>query len=224
MTKHSKVHRDRTGTDRTSTDHIGTDRTNAARTRATRTGMALACALLVTTGCASLTPVPPEPEVLTASTAGATYLDAVCPVNEAWDEADVVIDSLRVVVSGDASGGEVDVDQARADYVAALESVGAASTEAAAALSPEDRVWPDGAAATVEKIHASLLADAEEIEGAAELSAKEAADYIWDVGDIAVVSAEARAALDLPEDPEFACAAWQKQAAPDAEAAEEGTS
>lgn len=165
---------------------------------------------LLVTGCASdPTPEPePEPEVLSASVAGGRYLDAVCPVNEAWDEADVEIDRLRIA----QARGESDTRL----FAEAMRRVGQQSAAAAEALDLEDsdEAWPADAETAIGRVEQSLRADAKEAEKAAKLPIGEAAGYAWQGSDAAAASAaEARAALGLPEDAVTACAQWAEQQA-----------
>ncbi len=155
-------------------------------------------------GCA---PEPPaEPEQLTASEAGGVYLDAVCPVNAAWDRVDLEVDRLRLAVGR----GEGDT-AALADE---FERLGAASGKAAKELDPEANTWPKGAEAPVERVRKSLIADEKQTAKAAKLDAEDLVGYAWPGADEAAgAAAEARAALGLPADAESACAQWAEQQA-----------
>lgn len=146
----------------------------------------------------------PEPERLTISQAGARYLNAVCPVNSAWDEVDVEIDRLRIAMARDSADSEVDARL----FGEAMHELGAASARAEAELGDESVAWPQGAQHAIAKVRESLTADAEQAETAAAFTAIEASGYSWKGADqLARAAGDARAALDLPEDPEVACAA-----------------
>lgn len=164
---------------------------------------ALVCAAgLVLSGCAP----EPEPEPLSMSDAGGVYLDAVCPVNRAWDEADVEIDRLRLAVSR----GERDT----AAFEEAMLGLSEASSTAAAELLPEDTTWPEEAVAHIEAVRESLLADSEQATEVATLPAEEAIAYDWQGAEAAATSGTAaRSALGLADAPETACAQRSQQLA-----------
>lgn len=168
-----------------------------------------ACAFLVA-GCAQADPPssPKAPEVLTESKAGRLYLDAVCPVNEAWGEADVELDRLRIAQGrGDA---EADTDA----FARAMREVGKRSDAAAQRLEPENLAWPSGAQRKIEAVRESLRDDAKEAAEVAEMTADEAAGYTWNGAEAAGATAEAaRKALGLPEDPMAACNQWAERQA-----------
>lgn len=151
---------------------------------------------LFATGCA---PEPePDPVVLTTTEAGSVYLDAVCPVNSAWDEVDLEIDRLRIAVER----GEADTTA----FASAMTELAEAHTAAAEALQPEDSTWPSGAQDEVTAVQKSLLADSEEALEAAELPAEEATTYSWQGAEQAAASgAAARDVLGITEDPVTAC-------------------
>jgi hypothetical protein len=131
--------------------------------------------------------------VLSATTAGGVYLDAVCPVNAAWDEVDVELDRLRIAV---ARGGDEEIDTSR--FADAMERVAEASSDAGKRLDTEQQSWPAQAEPAVESVRETLQADRKQALSVAKLDAEEA---------------EARAALGLPEDPVAACAQWEEQQA-----------
>jgi hypothetical protein len=161
-------------------------------------------ALTLTAGCASQDPEPPKPEPLTASAAGAVYLVAVCPVNEAWDRVDLELDRLRL----ELRGGGADTR----DLALALREMAVASETAAKELALKDRAWPETAKAPIAEVRDTLLADKKQAEKVATLSAKEVASYVWKGSEeIAQSGVDARAALELPADPELACAQWAEQ-------------
>ena len=176
-------------------------RTSTGRLRALAAAAALALLAAPLAACA---PEEPEPEKLSASRAGGVYLDAVCPVNAAWDVVDVELDRLRLAIER----GDADTDA----VAEALTEVGEASADAAGELDADTHEWPAGAAAPVAEVRRTLLADRKQAAKLAEQSAAEIAAYQWDGGDAAgAAAAEARAALGLPEDPAFACAEWEAQ-------------
>ncbi|WP_024356367.1 hypothetical protein [Leucobacter chironomi] len=180
---------------------------------------ALACLLLVggLAGCAAPEP-PPEPEVLSATKAGGVYLDAVCPVNAAWDDADAELDRLRIAV---ARGGDVQIDTAR--FATAMERVAEASAEAGEQLDTEQQSWPAVAEAPVASVRKTLQADRKQAASVAKLDAAEAVAYAWQgAAESGEAAAAARAALGLPDDPEAACAQWEAQQA-EREASDRGT-
>lgn len=166
------------------------------------------------TGCSGQlgqTPPAPEPEVLSATEAGGIYLDAVCPVNVAWDEADIELDRLRLTVSR----GEADTRR----FAAAMEQVGLASKAAAKALDPDTldgdgHVWPASALDEIAEVRATLLDDEKQAADVAKLPAQEATIYSWKGADAVGAAAHAaRDALGLPEDGANACAQWHEQTA-----------
>lgn len=153
-------------------------------------------AALLLAGC---TAAEPEPEELTVTAAGARYLEAVCPVNEAWDAVDVEVERLRIAVARGEAGDTGDLGK----LLATLEAQSAAET-----LDDPSVAWPGGATPAVESVAKTLADDAEQAGSIAELEAQEAVDYRWDgAATIAETAAAARAALGLPEDPVVACAA-----------------
>lgn len=161
-------------------------------------------ALALTTGCAAQDPEPPQLEQLTASAAGGVYLDAVCPVNTAWDNVDLELDRLRLGLHR----GTTDTQ----DFASALKKMAVASEEAAKFLAPKDYTWPKVAKAPVAEVRETLLADKQQVPKILKLSAKEAVIYEWSGRDrIAQSAADARVALGLPADPELACAQWVEQ-------------
>jgi hypothetical protein len=152
-----------------------------SRLRAAAAIGALCCAL---TGCSGEAEAPPEPEpeVLSASQAGGVYLDAVCPVNAAWDEADVM--------------GEV------AD----------ARERAAERLETKQQEWPRGTETAVEAVRDTLESDRKQARKVAKLDAADAVGYAWlGAEESAAAAAGARTALGLPEDPIAACAQWEER-------------
>lgn len=164
---------------------------------------AVAAALLTLSSCA---PEPePEPELLTISQAGERYLEAVCPLNDAWDEVDVEVDRLRIAVNR----GE---DPDTVHFVQALTKVSEVNETAAVSLEDETIAWPDGALDAVSGVRESLERDAEQIEVVREMSAVELSTYSWQGAEESGQSAyEARVALELPESAETACAEWLKK-------------
>ncbi len=177
-----------------------------SRLRAAAAIGALCCAL---TGCSGEPEPPPEPEVevLSASRAGGVYLDAVCPVNAAWDAADVELDRLRVAVGrGEAAQADTRL------FADAMEAVAAASGRAAEGLDTEQQEWPRSTEAAVEAVRDTLEADRKQAKRVAKLDAGEAVGYAWQgAAESAQAASEARAALGLPEDPVAACAQWEER-------------
>ncbi|TQL42050.1 hypothetical protein FB468_0030 [Leucobacter komagatae] len=159
---------------------------------------ALAVVVVVAlTGC---TAPEPEPEELTVSAAGARYLDAICPVNAAWEGVDLEVDRLRLVLSRGDTGDTAAIGGALAD----LER---ASTAASETLSDETVAWPAKAEGGVAEVAETLAADAEQAARAAKLPAVDLVDYSWEgVKAIGSAAAATRAALGLPEGVGSACA------------------
>ena len=146
----------------------------------------------------------PEPEQLTISDAGARYLEAVCPVNAVWDAVDIEVDHLRVAAArGDAAD--------TAAFAGVMHELQSASAAAEQTLGDEAVEWPAVAKGAVERVRASLEADAGQAERVARLAASDAASHTWE-GAAAAASAaqEARAALGLPENARVACEEWSK--------------
>ena len=155
-------------------------------------------AALLLAGC---TAAEPEPEELTVTAAGARYLDAVCPVNDAWDAVDVEVDRLRIAVAR----GEAGDVAALGEPLVELETL---SAKAAETLTAESVAWPGSATAAVESVAETLAADAEQAASIGELDGQEVAAYRWKgAATVGETAAAARAALGLPEDPVAACAA-----------------
>ncbi|WP_140393276.1 hypothetical protein [Leucobacter sp. 7(1)] len=175
-----------------------------------RVSVALGAAIgvLMLVGC---TPEPePEPEVLTASEAGGAYLDAVCPVNAAWDIADAELEQLRLAL---ARGAVSDTKLADAKPVSdALEEVAAASKIAAGRLDPKSTTWPEDAQAAVDDVRETLQDDREQIGRVMKLPPHKLTGYSWEgAEDTARAAAQAHEALGLPEDADAACAQWAEQ-------------
>ncbi len=164
---------------------------------------AVAVIALSASGCS---PQPePKTEILSATKAGGVYLDAVCPVNTAWDEADVELDRLRLAV-GRGEDGEV---RAFAD---AMRAVAEASEQAGERLASKDRAWPRSAEDEIEAVAETLRDDRKQALAVAKLSAEDAAAHAWKGGaEAGQAAAEARAALGLPADPEAACEQWTER-------------
>lgn len=168
-----------------------------------------AALVLLLSGCAQAgEPVeePVEVEVLSATKAGGLYLDAVCPVNEAWGEADVEIDRLRIA----QARGETDTEA----FAEAMRAVGKASEAAAKQLEPKDRAWPEDATDEIEAVRETLRADAKQADKVAEMKLSEVLAYTWkDSAEIGTTAEAARTALGLPADPIAACSQWAEQRA-----------
>ncbi|WP_244302875.1 hypothetical protein [Leucobacter coleopterorum] len=163
--------------------------------------------LALTPGCAAHDPKPQKPEVLTASKAGGLYLDAVCPVNEAWDSADLELDRLRLALGRGGTNTK--------EFAAAMKSVSGASATAARQLAPKDQAWPEEVKPHIADVRDTLLADQKQALKVAKLPAKEVAAYEWQGrDDIAASASEARVSLGLPADPELACRQWAEQQKP----------
>lgn len=155
---------------------------------------------MLMTACA---PEPePEPVQLSISEAGGAYLDAVCPVNDSWDELDLAVDQVRLALDA----GEVS-PAAEAALSEALDDLGSASIGAARELEDPDQVWPAGSARLVAQVAESLRVDGAEAARALKLTPEKAAKLSWpDVAESAETAAAARAALGLPADSAAACA------------------
>ncbi|UTX54234.1 hypothetical protein [Leucobacter aridicollis] len=154
-------------------------------------------AVLALTGCSA---PEPEPEELTVSAAGARYLDAVCPVNQVWDNVDAALDRLRLAV---ARGDSADTGP----IIVELEALQKSSAAAAERLTDPAVVWPDKAEAAVAAVAETLEADAQQAAEVAGLDADAIAGYSWEGGGtIAGAAADTRAALGLPADAGAACA------------------
>jgi hypothetical protein len=157
----------------------------------------IVAAVATTAGCAQAEPDAPEPLSVTA--AGGVYLDAVCPVNAAWDQVDLEVDRLRLGLQR----GETSTK----GFVASLKKLEAASEKAAKRLAKNENAWPLEAEDAIVAVKDTLLSDATQAARAAKLSAKQAVDHTWKGSEeIAQSAAEARASLGLPADPQLACA------------------
>ncbi|MBC9943373.1 hypothetical protein ICL81_02355 [Leucobacter sp. cx-328] len=189
--------------------------------------LVIGSAVALSLGLAGCTKSEPEPQVkLSVSEAAAEYLDAVCPVNSAWDAADAEIDRLRIAVAR----GEDGIDTRL--YADAITKVGEASSTAATQLTSADTVWPGAAGPLVAKVSSSLVADAKSAPGAAKLEAEQVIVYEWPGAERAgAAAATVREALGLPDDAVAACDARAEQIAEEraaekakkAEAADTGT-
>ncbi|MBC9953057.1 hypothetical protein ICM05_00145 [Leucobacter sp. cx-42] len=172
--------------------------------------LVIGSAVALSLGLAGCTKSEPEtPQVkLSVSEAAAQYLDAVCPVNSAWDAADSEIDRLRIAVAR----GEGVVDTRL--YADAISQVGEVSGKAATQLTSADVVWPAAAGPLVVKVASSLKADAKTAPTAAKLEAEQAVNYEWPGATQAGTAAAAvREALGLPDDAVAACDARAEQIA-----------
>lgn len=166
---------------------------------------AVALGTLMLAGCSA--PPEPEPEVLAASEAGGAYLDAVCPVNAAWDIADAELEQLRLALARGDDDAEPVAD--------ALSEVAQASKKAAARLDPKQTTWPSPARSAIADVRQTLLDDREQAETVAKLPANKIAAYTWVGGEeTAAAAAAAHAALELPDGAEDACSQWADQRAP----------
>ncbi|UOR00356.1 hypothetical protein MUN77_09210 [Leucobacter allii] len=176
-------------------------RETAAAVLATTAAIVAAAFGLV--GCA---PEPePEPEPLSVTEAGSVYLEAVCPVNDAWDAADLQIDLLRIELArgGDDASGFAD----------AMVAVSRASGAAARELDAAEQSWPDAASEEIAAVRKTLAQDRRQAARVAKLPADEAVAYAWQGGDaIGETALAARRALGLPDDGEAACAQWRAAA------------
>lgn len=165
--------------------------------------LGLAALALGVTGCAA-PDQPPEPETLTPTRAAVVYLDAVCPVNEAWDEADVELDRLRLAA-------ERGMTASTSTFAASMIEVAERSASAATALTSGERTWPDAARDPIASVAETLEADEAQAKRVASLPAADVVDYRWEgAEDIGAAAAEARGALQLPADADAACAAWRE--------------
>lgn len=176
---------------------------SAARIRRPRKKLAIAVLALtpfLLTGCA---PEPePEPVQLTITEAGGAYLDAVCPVNDSWDEVDLAVDQLRLSLD---AGGDQDVAMER--LTVALKGLGSSSVQGAKALDDGDQLWPADSARLIGEVADSLRADQKEAKRVLTLTPQKAADVTWpDTAASVAAAAAAREALGLPADSALACA------------------
>lgn len=169
------------------------------------------------TGCAEEVP---EPQELTVSEAGAEYLEAVCPVNAAWDDADVALDRLRLEADRAAERDSGDVESVDvADFAQRMRAVAKHSADAAAALTASTTRWPDAAAGSIAEVARTLEDDEGQAARVAKLGAEKALDYRWEgAEDVGSAAASARDALGLPDDADAACAQW-RHASDDADTA-----
>lgn len=189
---------------------------------------------LLLVGCspqAQDAPPTPKPEVLSASEAGGIYLDAVCPVNEAWDEVDVELDRLRLTLSrGEADTERADTERTDTERFAdAMLGVAAASKTAAKQLDPKAQAkaghaWPKDALDEIAEVARTLESDENQANRVAKLTAGKMTDYTWlGAAELGVAASAARESLGLPADGENACAQWRDQASREKAAAEKAT-
>ncbi|MEJ6490038.1 hypothetical protein PQI23_09915 [Leucobacter sp. USCH14] len=197
----------------------GREQRYCRRMRRARRTLALlgTTALMVSAaGCAE---PEPEPEALSLTRAAEVYLEAVCPVNEAWDIADVELDRLRLAAQ---RGGETSTSA----FADAMTNVADRSGAAASSLTSSERTWPDAARDPVADVAETLVTDREQAEQVAKLPVEQIVEYQWEGADgIGTAAAEARAALDLPADADAACEAWktsgERETTDEAEGAEQ---
>lgn len=150
-------------------------------------------------GCAPEPVVTPEPTVLTVSDAGKRYLEAVCPLNEAWNTVDLEVDRVRISIE---RGEAADL----APFKSAVAAVAKLSTSAEASLGDPTVTWPKSAVRPIADVRETLEADVAQALDVSQLTAAEVATYVWiDADVVASTSAAARAALELPDDPAAAC-------------------
>lgn len=143
---------------------------------------------------------------LTITQAGGAYLDAVCPVNDAWDDLDLAVDQFRLALDGGNSSGAED------RFTEALTALGTKSRTAARTLEDSDQIWPAGAASSVEEVAESLREDFDESVRAAKLDPEDAVALTWPGATESAAAASAvREALGLPAEGREACAERQKE-------------
>lgn len=178
--------------------------------RNTRPAAAACAAILLLPLLAACAPEPKQapPEALTVSGAGAVYLASVCPVNDAWDLADVEVDRLRLAIAR----GESDVDTDA--FARAMRGVASADKRAAERLGSKQQTWPNGTGPAVDAVIDTLDSERKQAKKVAKLDAADAAAYEWKgAEESAEAAAAVRAALELPQDASAACAAWAEQEA-----------
>lgn len=140
-----------------------------------------------------------EPVRLSASAAGERYLEAVCPLNAAWDAVDLEVDRLRLAK-------EQSVDADVSFFRDAIGSVAKLSDTARQSLIDDGVVWPQEARDAISRVGASLEADATLARDVEKLTPEDIVTFVWPSAEtVADSAAEARAALELPEDPVAAC-------------------
>lgn len=168
--------------------------------------IAVAAATLALGGCASepsaepVETTPPEP--LTVSKAGTLYLDAVCPLDEAWGEVDVELDRLRIAV------GRGDTDTST--FAKAMDRLADASKHASELLDAPGQSWPEEAEDEIAAVRKTIDADEKQAKTVAKMPASQAVNYAWEgAADIGASATAARAVLGLPSDPDAACAQWK---------------
>lgn len=164
----------------------------------------IVCAVTVVAGAAlaGCAPEPaPEPAALNISDAGARYLDAVCPVNAAWNAVDLEIDRLALAADHGEPGDT-------RPFQGALAKVEQRSLQAAEVLADETVAWPAEAEAAVAKVAKSLEADAAQAAEVTLLSADEIVAYRWKgAAATAKSGSDTRLALGLPAEADVACEA-----------------
>lgn len=172
------------------------------RIRTLRSSAALCVIAACLVSCAPEADPPAEPTVLTLTSAAETYLDAVCPLNSAWDRVDTRVDALRQAISAGSPESGALLHAVRSE----LRHTAQVGERAAAALGAADLKWPAEAEASVGAVIDSLQRDATEIGQVLELSAERTAAYTWaDPGTADALAGRVRADLGLPDDPRAAC-------------------
>lgn len=138
-------------------------------------GVALcATAIALTLGACSQEPEP-EPEPLTLSQAGEAYAKVICPVNEAWDEVDGLVDDMRSALVLQPT----DLELREELLSTSLEELAKTSNRAADELADQRGVMPEATREPVQAMIETLRDDAEQALEVAELPAAKIVDHEW---------------------------------------------
>lgn len=126
-------------------------------------------------GC-STTQEEPDPEPLTPSQAQRTYLEVMCPVNEAWYEVDLRVDTLRSARAIDPP----DLDAHQQALIESLEEFARINEEAAEELTKSIPSMPEQSQQPLQQVSGILHDDAVEAQELADTqSVDELVQHEW---------------------------------------------
>lgn len=129
---------------------------------------------LALTSCA--TEPEPEPVVeLTLTEAGEAYRATICPVNDAWDELDGLVDDMRSALVIQPADLQLREKLLRESLMNLAEQ----SAAAAASFESQQESFPQSSRPAFEQMIETLTADAEQATELAKQSAAEIADHEW---------------------------------------------
>lgn len=170
------------------------------------TTLALMCVVTATvlTGCDASVPEPePVAEPFTLTEAAETYLTTICPVNDAWDEVDRLVDDMRSALVIQPDDLALRADELRG----ALGTLAEVSSAAHDAIEATLEAMPPAAQDPLEAMQQTLIADADQARAVAELTPDEIVDHVWEgIDENARIATDTRVALDLDVENAPTCA------------------